>query len=221
MKHAVRARDRGHPEQFRYRTWLSPSCLPALTLNGLRRYITLYDPLLLSNIHPYLLLTISYLISSHLALSQDHTKDAIQQVFTAKNASTLCTPNHHIRYCPSPTGPLHPAFTLVTLRSMAGSAASGLLSRQLKQMQSDKGVPGISCGLVSDNIFEWEVMLMITDDCKYYGGTVHFPTIQRPRLSWLMRRIHHRRFLPRPPHLPPRIPSPSPKNDVPIPYFPP
>lgn len=38
-------------------------------------------------------------------------------------------------------------------------------------MQVSKDIPGISCGLVSDsNIFEWEVMLMISDDCKYYGG---------------------------------------------------
>ena len=175
MKHEVRARDRGHPEQFRYRTWLSPSCLPALTVNGQRRYITVYNPLLRLKFNPYFLLLISYLTSSHFTLSQDSTKHPIQQIFTAKHASTLCTPNHHIRHCPSPPGPLPSAFTLITLRSMAGSAASGLLSRQLKQMQSDKGVPGISCGLVSDNIFEWEVMLMITDDCKYYGGTVHFP----------------------------------------------
>lgn len=50
------------------------------------------------------------------------------------------------------------------------SAAAGLLGRQLKQMQSDKDIPGISCGLADNNIFEWEVMLMINDDCKYYGG---------------------------------------------------
>lgn len=61
---------------------------------------------------------------------------------------------------------------------MAGSAASGLLSRQLKQMQTDKDIPGISCGLVGNNIFEWEVMLMITDDCKFYGGTTS-PTYVR------------------------------------------
>lgn len=55
--------------------------------------------------------------------------------------------------------------------SGSGSAAAALLRRQLKQMQSDKDIPGISCGLVNDNnIFEWEVMLMISDDCKYYGG---------------------------------------------------
>jgi ubiquitin-conjugating enzyme E2 G1 len=56
------------------------------------------------------------------------------------------------------------------------SAAGSLLRRQLKQMQSDKDIPGISCGLVNDNnIFEWEVMLMISDDCKYYGGMYHAP----------------------------------------------
>jgi len=55
--------------------------------------------------------------------------------------------------------------------STSSIAAGALLRRQLKQMQSDKDIPGISCGLVNDNnIFEWEVMLMISDDCKYYGG---------------------------------------------------
>lgn len=54
---------------------------------------------------------------------------------------------------------------------MEGAAAANLLARQLKQMKSDKDIPGISCGLVNDNnVFEWEVMLMISDDCKYYGG---------------------------------------------------
>lgn len=37
-------------------------------------------------------------------------------------------------------------------------------------MQSDKGIQGISCGLVDENVFEWEVMLMIADDCPGYGG---------------------------------------------------
>jgi ubiquitin-conjugating enzyme E2 G1 len=57
---------------------------------------------------------------------------------------------------------------------MAASSApaASLLKRQLKEMQAGKDIPGISCGLVNDNnIFEWEVMLMISDDCKYYGGT--------------------------------------------------
>jgi hypothetical protein len=55
--------------------------------------------------------------------------------------------------------------------NMAATGAASLLSRQLKQMQSDKDIPGISCGLVDNNIFEWEVMLMISDDCRFYGGT--------------------------------------------------
>ncbi|MCJ1364388.1 Ubiquitin-conjugating enzyme E2 15 [Acarospora aff. strigata] len=50
------------------------------------------------------------------------------------------------------------------------TAAAGLLGRQFKQMQTDRDIPGISCGLVDSNVFEWEVMLMISDDCKYYGG---------------------------------------------------
>lgn len=52
----------------------------------------------------------------------------------------------------------------------SSSAAAGLLSRQLKQMQNDKSISGISCGLVDSNVFEWEVMLMIDDETKYYGG---------------------------------------------------
>ena len=59
--------------------------------------------------------------------------------------------------------------------SASSTAAGALLKRQLKQMQSDKDIPGISCGLVNDNnIMEWEVMLMINDDCKYYGGACVF-----------------------------------------------
>lgn len=54
---------------------------------------------------------------------------------------------------------------------MATSPAGRMLSRQLQQMQSDKDIPGISCGLVDNNVFEWEVMLMISDDVKLYGGT--------------------------------------------------
>ncbi|KAF2138478.1 uncharacterized protein K452DRAFT_321051 [Aplosporella prunicola CBS 121167] len=50
------------------------------------------------------------------------------------------------------------------------AAAAGLLGRQLKQMQTDKDIPGISCGLMDNNVFEWEVMLMISDECKFYGG---------------------------------------------------
>ena len=59
---------------------------------------------------------------------------------------------------------------------MAGTSApaAALLARQLKEIQNDKDLPGISCGLVDDNnIFKWEVMLMVHDDCKYYGGMAH------------------------------------------------
>jgi ubiquitin-conjugating enzyme E2 G1 len=55
---------------------------------------------------------------------------------------------------------------------MSNTPAAGLLARQLKQMQTDKDIPGISCGLADNNIFEWEVMLMINDECKFYGGTI-------------------------------------------------
>jgi ubiquitin-conjugating enzyme E2 G1 len=48
-------------------------------------------------------------------------------------------------------------------------------------MQNDTTLPGISCGLVNDNnVFEWEVMLMISDDCKYYGGTSFPPPAPPP-----------------------------------------
>ncbi|KAK4465867.1 ubiquitin-conjugating enzyme E2 [Cladorrhinum samala] len=59
---------------------------------------------------------------------------------------------------------------------MASSSASArgaatILTRQLKEIQNDADLPGISCGLVKDsNVFEWEVMLMINDEFKYYGG---------------------------------------------------
>ncbi|KAH0541462.1 hypothetical protein FGG08_004071 [Glutinoglossum americanum] len=52
----------------------------------------------------------------------------------------------------------------------ATSASAALLGRQLKQMQTDKDIPGISCGLVDSSVYEWEVMLMISDECKYYGA---------------------------------------------------
>ncbi|KAL6860222.1 hypothetical protein ACO1O0_004248 [Amphichorda felina] len=63
----------------------------------------------------------------------------------------------------------------------AGSAAASLLQRQLKDIQTSKDLQGVSCGLVSDdNLFEWEVMLMINDDCKYYGDGVLCISILHP-----------------------------------------
>ncbi|CEO59681.1 Ubiquitin-conjugating enzyme [Penicillium cataractarum] len=78
---------------------------------------------------------------------------------------------------------------------MATSPAGRMLSRQLQQMQSDKDIPGISCGLVDNNVFEWEVMLMISDDVKLYGGGFF-----RARLS----------FPPEYPHMPPKMKFESP-----------
>ncbi|RPA96727.1 ubiquitin-conjugating enzyme [Choiromyces venosus 120613-1] len=49
-------------------------------------------------------------------------------------------------------------------------ASANLLRRQLKAMETDKDMANISAGLVNDNIYEWEVMLMISDDCEFYGG---------------------------------------------------
>ncbi|CAL5874260.1 uncharacterized protein PFLUO_LOCUS8548 [Penicillium psychrofluorescens] len=73
---------------------------------------------------------------------------------------------------------------------MATSPAGRMLSRQLQQMQSDKDIPGISCGLADNNVFEWEVMLMISDDVKLYGGGFF-----RARLS----------FPSEYPHMPPKM----------------
>lgn len=57
------------------------------------------------------------------------------------------------------------------------SSAAILLSRQFKQMQTDKDIPGISCGLVGNSVFEWEVMLMLSEDQdSLYGGTHPHPT---------------------------------------------
>lgn len=55
--------------------------------------------------------------------------------------------------------------------SSAKSPAALILGKQFKQMQTDKDIPGISCGLVGDSVFEWEVMLMLGDDQdSLYGG---------------------------------------------------
>ena len=49
-------------------------------------------------------------------------------------------------------------------------------------MQKATDIPGVSCGLVNDNnIFEWEVMLMIPDEVKYYGGSLSCFPVAVPR----------------------------------------
>lgn len=57
--------------------------------------------------------------------------------------------------------------------SPLGASAAILLGKQLKLMSGQDYIEGISVGLVDDNIFEWEVMLMISDECKWYGGLLH------------------------------------------------
>ena len=76
-------------------------------------------------------------------------------------------------------------------------ASAALLSRQFKQMQSDKDIPGISCGLVNNNVYEWEVMLMISDDVKHYGGESviviplhHLVLVGKNCLNGAQRRTH-------------------------------
>ncbi|KAF2765648.1 ubiquitin-conjugating enzyme [Teratosphaeria nubilosa] len=53
-----------------------------------------------------------------------------------------------------------------------GSSAAIILGKQFKQMQTDKDIPGISCGLVGNSVFEWEIMLMLDEeqDSLYGGG---------------------------------------------------
>jgi len=60
---------------------------------------------------------------------------------------------------------------------MGSSSASAalLLGRQFKQMQTDKDIPGISCGLVGSNVFDWEVMLMLDDESGGLYGSCLVP----------------------------------------------
>lgn len=50
------------------------------------------------------------------------------------------------------------------------SASAVHLYRQLKEIQADTGLSTFSVGLVEDNIYEWEVMIMIPEGCGIYGG---------------------------------------------------
>lgn len=69
-------------------------------------------------------------------------------------------------------------------------------------MQTDKDIPGISCGLVDSNIFEWEVMLMINDDCRFYGGkSIHI--VQSATILDIL--IQCRWLLPCAADVPPRV----------------
>lgn len=84
-------------------------------------------------------------------------------------------------------------------------------------MQNDKSISGISCGLVDSNVFEWEVMLMIDDDTKFYGGN------NSNKNSNAQHKTNNipRRLLPRPPNLPTRIPPPPTKDALRNSHLPP
>lgn len=94
---------------------------------------------------------------------------------------------------------------------MSASPAAGLLARQLKQMQTDKDIPGISCGLADNNIFEWEVMLMINDECKFYGGKL--PSCHLVSTEWRLM-FARRRLLSSPTVFPVRVSSPTTEDEV-------
>ncbi|KAI6085726.1 ubiquitin-conjugating enzyme E2 [Hypoxylon rubiginosum] len=80
------------------------------------------------------------------------------------------------------------------------TGAARLLTKQLKEMHTED-ISGISVGLVRDtNVFEWEVILMLNDDCKYYGGA-YFRAIMT--------------FPPEYPHLPPKL-----VFQTPVPFHP-
>lgn len=98
---------------------------------------------------------------------------------------------------------------------MAASPAGGLLARQLKQMQGDKDIPGISCGVADGNIFEWEVMLMINDDCRFYGGETRpcvYPGVLL--LAFTDTLLSFRWIFPRTPLLSARVPPPSAQDEI-------
>ncbi|KAK9235464.1 ubiquitin-conjugating enzyme/RWD-like protein [Lipomyces kononenkoae] len=52
---------------------------------------------------------------------------------------------------------------------MATKPSETILRRQLREI-SRNGIPGISAGLVDDNIYQWEVLLIGPDDTLYEGG---------------------------------------------------
>lgn len=101
---------------------------------------------------------------------------------------------------------------------MASTPAGRMLTRQLQQMQSAKDIPGISCGLVDNNIFEWEVMLMISDECKYYGGMHYTPsatiTLSQDAYANGPLIYSYRWVFPCPPLLPTGVPSHASQDEI-------
>lgn len=51
------------------------------------------------------------------------------------------------------------------------TGAARMLQKQFNEMRKSNDLSGVSVGLVNDNnIFVWQVGIMINDECKYYGG---------------------------------------------------
>src|SRR5579871_95226 len=107
--------------------------------------------------------------------------------------------------------------------SSPGAPAALLLSKQYKLMQGNDSIEGISVGLVENNVFEWEVMLMISDECKFYGGK------RRPSKNFcsvctnsrLTPGLANRRIFPLSSLIPTRVPSPPTQNEIRDTNFPP
>lgn len=59
---------------------------------------------------------------------------------------------------------------MTEFRAKPGASAAIQLGRQFKAMQKEDQIDGISVGLVNDSVFDWEVMLMLSDDIPFFGG---------------------------------------------------
>jgi ubiquitin-conjugating enzyme E2 G1 len=64
-----------------------------------------------------------------------------------------------------------------------GASAAILLSKQFKKMQKEDHIVGISVGLIDNNIFEWEVMLMLSDEIPLYGSMHCANSLVAPKLT--------------------------------------
>ncbi|KAK6200711.1 hypothetical protein LQW54_009592 [Pestalotiopsis sp. IQ-011] len=81
------------------------------------------------------------------------------------------------------------------------TGAARMLQKQFNEMRKSNDLSGVSVGLVNDNnIFVWQVGIMINDECKYYGGGCFNATLSFP---------------PEYPHMPPKL-----VFQAPIPFHP-
>ncbi|KAI5821186.1 ubiquitin-conjugating enzyme/RWD-like protein [Pyronema omphalodes] len=64
---------------------------------------------------------------------------------------------------------------------MSNPGAARLLQNQLKDLKESTHLSFISAGLHNDNIFEWELVMMLPDDIELYGGGMFNATLSFPR----------------------------------------